>query len=198
MECGRDGLEVHLCRRICALLRVEHGIELEEQIVPMDNKSRLLEECATEAANLLGNGCERVVVLWDERPAWPDEDEDLCWSRERKAILAALTGQGLAGDAVCLVCIEREFESWLLFDERLLSAVLSTPEHPKRVKAPRNPHRIPNPKGAMMSLLKKHGNKRYVDVQYARRLAASLENLARLRGCDTFRRFEAKLTGRGS
>jgi hypothetical protein len=196
VECGPDGLEVHLCRRICALLRTERGIELEEQIVPMDNRSRLLAECVMEAGNLLAGGCERIVILWDERPSWPSVDEALCWSRERGAILSALRGQGLAGQPVYLVCIEREFESWLLFDERLLSAVLSTPEHPRRVKAPRNPHRIPNPKGAMMRLFKRHGHKRYVDSLYARRLAAALENLTRLRGCETFRRFEAKLTGR--
>jgi hypothetical protein len=78
----------------------------------------------------------------------------------------------------------------------VLSTVLSTPEHPQRVRAPRHPHQQPNPKGAMVSLFRRHGNKRYVDVQYARRFAAALEDLTHLRCCDTFRRFESKLTGR--
>ena len=49
-----------------------HG---KKQIVPMDNKKRLLEECATTAAGLLGAGCEQVVVRWDEEPAWSDKEQ---------------------------------------------------------------------------------------------------------------------------
>jgi hypothetical protein len=191
VECGPDGLEVHMCRRICKLLREEHAAELEEQIFPMDNKGRLLRECALVARNLFADGYERVIILWDERPA----ATDLCWSRERKQILAALRAQELARRPVFLVCIEREFESWLLFDARLLSAVIPPPNHPKPIKAPRNPHRLENPKGTMMSLFRKHSNRPYVDVQAARRFATALQDLARLRRCATFRRFVQKLTG---
>jgi hypothetical protein len=66
VECGRDGLEVHLCRRICALLREQHGGVFEEEIIPMDNKRRLLEEAATVAQGLFEDGFDRVVILWDE------------------------------------------------------------------------------------------------------------------------------------
>jgi hypothetical protein len=67
VECGRDGLEVHLCRRICTLLRDEHGAAFQETIVPMDTKKRLLEECATVTGQLLReHGCHRVVILWCE------------------------------------------------------------------------------------------------------------------------------------
>ncbi len=194
VECGRDGLEIHLCRRICELLRQERGIDLEEQVVPMDNKGRLLAECAIAAGTLLRAGCERVVILWDERPPWPRLDERLCWSRERQRIQNELQARGLDAAPVFLVCIEREFESWLLFDQHLLESVLSTPEHRQRVQPPARPDRIGNPKGAMMTLFRKHG-KRYVDSQYARRFAAALQDLRRLRRCRTFRRFVEKLTG---
>ena len=66
VECGPEGLEIHLCSRICALLRDNHGAAFTELIQPMDNKERLLEEGATTAARLMDEGCERVVVLWDE------------------------------------------------------------------------------------------------------------------------------------
>src|SRR5262249_58685520 len=120
----------------------------------------------------------------------------LCWHRERQGILAALREQGLARRPVGLVCIEREFESWLLFDQQLLSAVIPPRNHPQRVRPPRNPDQHPNPKRAMMRLFRKIGNKPYVDTQYARRFAANLDSLARLRRCRTFRRFLEKLTGR--
>jgi len=108
--------------------------------------------------------------------------------------LAALQSAGLHQQPVYTVCIEREFESWLFFDERMLTSVLSRETHPVRVKKQKQPHKMQNPKSAMMTLFQKHGH-RYVDVQYARRLANALQDLARLRKCATFRRFVEKVTG---
>ncbi|HVA46688.1 MAG TPA: hypothetical protein VNH11_10025 [Pirellulales bacterium] len=71
VECGPDGMEHHMCRRVGELLAHETGLDLEVDVVPMDNKERLLEECGTAARDLLENGCDRVVILWDERPALP-------------------------------------------------------------------------------------------------------------------------------
>lgn len=195
VECGRDGLEVHLCRRICALLRDNHGASFTEQIVPMDNKKRLLEECAPTVAGLLSDGCNRVVVLWDEEPAWPDKNEPLCWLTERNRMLESLEGAGIATRSVHLVCIERACESWLMFDADLLSRVLSRPTHKVRVKAPPNPHTLNNAKGVLMGIFRKHGQK-YVDVTWASRLAGALNDLNRLRRCGTFQRFVEKVLGR--
>jgi hypothetical protein len=194
VECGRDGLEVHMCRRICQLLSEYCGVQLQLDIVPMDNKSRLLEECGTATRLLFAGGCERVVILWDERPPWPRMHESLCWHNERERILRELQQAGVAHQSVFLVCIEREFESWLLFDERLIAKVLSTDAHPIRVPSQRHPNRMPNPKGAMITLFRKHG-KRYVDTLYARSFATSLSDIQRLKKCPTFCRFAEKLTG---
>jgi hypothetical protein len=90
VECGRDGLEVHVCRRICALLQRDIGIEIEPDIVPMNNKPGLLEGCGQSTQTLFRSGCERVLILWDERPAWPQKNEPLCWHRERVKILEEL------------------------------------------------------------------------------------------------------------
>jgi len=118
VECGRGGLEDVLCRRICELLREQTGVEFEIDIVPMDNKARLIQECGTVTARLLDDGCHRVVILWDERPAWPRIGERLCWHNDRQSILASLRQAQVANRPVHLVCIEREFESWLLFDHQ--------------------------------------------------------------------------------
>ncbi len=196
VECGRNGLEVRLCRRICELLRGEMGVKFEERIVPMENKEYLLEECGTVARNLLDGGIDRVVILWDERPAWPDPAGPLCWHNDRETISSELRRARVHPNQVSLVCIEREFESWLLFDKSMLTSVLSSPyRQAKKVSPPRNPDRIPNPKGAMMTLFTKHG-RRYVDSESAPRIAACLGNLAGLRKCPTFRRFAEKITGR--
>lgn len=195
VECGPKGLEFHVCGKICALLTHVAGIAIEPEIVPMGNKLRLIEECAATARALFNRGCERVVILWDERPAWPDKNERLCWHRERTRILESLRSENLDGRPVSLVCIEREFESWLLHDHDLLSALLSRRTRPVRVSRQKHPDRMSNPKGRMMSLFKQHGAT-YVDVQYARRIAETLECLDHLRRCPTFRRFAERVVGR--
>jgi hypothetical protein len=184
-----------MCRRICFLLREEHGAVFEETIVPMDNKRRLLEGCATVTGNLVQEGCARVVILWDEEPAWPKKGEPLCWHHEREQVLGSLHGAGVASESVHLVCIERAFESWLMHDEGLLSRLLSRPTHRARVKTPANPHRLNNAKGVLMRIFKKHGGA-YRDVVVARQLAENLESLNRLLRCATFRRFAEKVSGR--
>src|SRR5262249_15968401 len=135
VECGRDGLEDVVVRRICNLLRAQTGEPARFDIVPMDNKAQLIRECGPTAARLLGNGCDRVVILWDERPAWPTAAERLCWHNDRQDILTSLRQAEVNNRSVHLVCIEREFESWLLFDERMLSCVLSTDAHQVRVRS---------------------------------------------------------------
>lgn len=195
VECDRDGLEVVMCRRIGELLSEDHGVEVELDIVPMDNKERLLEDCGSVVARLLADGCDRVVILWDERPAWPEMGQPLCWHNDRLQVLAELRRARVSARNTHLVCIEREFESWLLFDKAMLSSALSRPTHQVSANPPRHPDRIDNPKGAMMTLFSKNGAGRYVDTQAARRFANGLSDLNRLRKCATFQRFEKKIFG---
>jgi hypothetical protein len=154
VECGPEGLEFHVCRKICTLLERDTGIEIEAQIVPMNNKRDLLEGCGAVTRSLFHDGYERVIILWDERPAWPEKNERLCWHHERVKILEELERANLSRRSVHLVCIEREFESWLLHDHRLLSYLLSTATRPVQVLRQKNPHRMPNPKGRMTTLFK--------------------------------------------
>ena len=196
VECGQGGLEDVLCRRICVLLREDTGVEFEIDIVPMDNKRNLIQDCGTATALLLESGCDRVVILWDERPAWPRKGDPLCWHNDRLDIRASLRRAGVDYRSVHLVCIEREFESWLLRDERMLSCVLSTEVRKVRVSAQPNPHRMTNPKSRMNSLFQKYRGWKYVDIQYAAAFARCLRDLAHLRRCRVFRRFSERVTGR--
>ena len=196
VECGPGGLEDVLCRRICALLRERTGVEFEIDIVTMSNKARLIEACGGATRNLFDGGCARVAILWDEKPAWPKLGEPLCWHNDRENIIANLRQARVADRPVHLVCIEREFESWLLFDHQMLSEVLSTSAHPARVSPQRNPHRSEDPKATMRRLFSQHRGWRYVDVQHARDFARCLRNLNSLRRCATFRRFAERVTGR--
>jgi hypothetical protein len=93
---------------MCELFNEQLGVEIEPVIVPMDNETRLLEECGTVTRNLLlDDGCDRVVILWDERPAWPDMREPFCWHNDREKILAELTQAGIDNQFVHLVYSQR-------------------------------------------------------------------------------------------
>lgn len=195
VECGPEGLEIKVCEKICELLNSEDNANIRPTIVPMDNKRRLIEECGTATANLLRDGCQRVVILWDERPAWPKTGERLCWHNDRQHILAELEKANVADRPVYLVCIEREFESWLLFDHGMLSEVLSRDTHKVKLKKQRRPDQEKDPKAKMRKLFKQQAGLTYVDTTHARKFADNLTSLNKLRGCKTFLRFAAKVTG---
>ena len=118
VECGRQGLEAVVCHRLCALLSDHTGVEFEFDIVPMDNKPRLIRECGAATALLLATGCDRVVILWDERPAWPKAGEQLCWHNDRQDILTSLRESRVGNRSVHLVCIERANVVVRAFDRR--------------------------------------------------------------------------------
>ncbi len=196
VECGPQGLEVVVCHRLCELLRAHTGVHFEEDIVSMNSKRELIQTCGAATATLFASGFHRVVILWDERPAWPTASERLCWHNDRQDILSNVQQAGVADRPVHLVCIEREFESWLLFDHPMLSSVLSTSAHPVNVARQGNPDRMPNPKGKMTSLFRQHRGWRYVDIQHAAAFARCLQDLTHLRRCATFCRFAERVTGR--
>jgi hypothetical protein len=70
------------------LLRVQHGAAFDAQIIPLDNKGNLLEQCAAVADILLREGCDRVVILWDEEPG----EDPLCWHNEKERVLESMRG----------------------------------------------------------------------------------------------------------
>ena len=195
VECGRDGLEDVLCRRICELLREHTGVEFEIDIVPMDNKARLIQDCGAVTARLLD---EAATVSsssgTSDRPG--RESVNPCAGITIDEIFLPTCVRHKSPIARCIWSASSvSSKSWLLFDHQMLSAVLSTAAHPVRVGSQRNPDRMQNPKGTMTSLFRQHRGWRYVDVQHATEFARCLQNLNRLLRCATFRRFAEQVTG---
>lgn len=189
-ECGPQGADKQVCEYLARQIRPE--------ITPvsrtLDNKQNLLEDAGKVAAMLLAEGCERVLIVWDLRPAWPDKKNKPCRKDEREAILIAVANAGLADRPVFLVCVEQELESWLLADEAKISAYLSRPAHPYAARRVSKPDREPNPKAAMMNHFKLARGWRYQDYTHAIKvLQAGETDLKKLRRSPTFQRFEAKL-----
>jgi hypothetical protein len=189
-ECGPQGADKQICEYLANQLRP--GIAVISQT--MDNKLKLLDGAASVAKMLLAEGCEKVLIVWDLRPAWPDKKDKPCRAKERQTLLDALAKEGLQNQPVYLVCVEQELESWLLASDQAISAFLSTDPHPYVAKQVKKPDQTPNPKAVMNNHFKAARGTRYEDHVHAIKvLKAANIDLKRLRRSVSFARFEAKL-----
>jgi hypothetical protein len=144
--------------------------------------------------NPVTDGCERVLIVWNLRPAWPDKKDKPCRAAERQTLLAALVKQELQGLPVYLVCVEMELESWLLASDHTINAYLSTPAHTYKVKQISKPDRERLPKAKMNNYFKEARGRPYEDLVHAIGVLKSAPiNLAKLRRSPSFARFELKL-----
>ncbi|BAZ16419.1 hypothetical protein NIES4071_82950 [Calothrix sp. NIES-4071] len=168
--------------------------DIEISSVTLDNKPNLVSECGIAAAQLLKDGCERILIVWDLYPAWREKKESPCRKEDRVAILESLAQAGVTSSQVYLVCIEEELEAWLLADGRAISSVLSKPTHPVKIKDTKNPERVRNPKKTLNKMFQENIGRPYVDRQHAKMIVEKLEDLNKLNRCPTFARFAEKLT----
>ncbi|MBK7617501.1 MAG: DUF4276 family protein [Burkholderiales bacterium] len=189
-ECGPQGADKQVCEYLAGQLKPG------EKIVSttLDNKLKLLDGAASVAKKLLEEGCDRVLIVWDLRPAWPDKKDKPCRAAERKTLLDALAKEGLQAAPVFLICVEQELESWLLASDQAISAFLSTAAHPYKATRVKKPDQVPNPKAAMNNHFKAARGTRYEDHVHAIKVLKAAEvDLKRLRRSDSFARFEGKL-----
>lgn len=190
-ECGPQGADKQVCELLAQHIRP--GIKVRSRT--LDNKDNLLRDAGKVAAQLLKDGCACVLVVWDLRPAWPDGKHKPCRRAERQTVLTRLAEAGVAQNApVYLICVEQELESWLLANERAISALLSTPSHVYSAPKVKAPDAVAQPKAAMLEHFKNARGWRYDDkVDAVRVLRAAEIDLPRLRRSVSFARFEAKL-----
>lgn len=196
VESTPQGMEAVVCPKLLRLLAADSGVPIECVVRTMTNKKLLILGAADTARNLLRENCDRVVVLWDENPPWtPQQDiaDERCWHIERDQLITNLRNAHIDRRKVGLVCIEREFETWLLHDPQLIRDVISTPTHKAKVKVPK-PLTIDDPKAALMSLFSKNKTRYNPDVA-ARKFANQFSRLDRLKDCDTFRYFAQNVLG---
>lgn len=191
-ECGPMGADKQVCEHLAKQLCPEWTFVSRT----MDNKLNLLEGAANVAKRLLKeDGCNKVLIIWDLRPAWPDKKDKPCRANERKILLKGLGDAGLQNNCtVYLVCIEQELESWLLACEHAISTFLSTPAHPYKAKAVKKPDREQQPKAIMNNHFQQAKGYRYEDRLHALKVLKADEfDVKRLRRSVSFMRFETKL-----
>ncbi len=190
-ECGPQGADKQVCEYLARKLLPEAAVVSQT----LDNKPRLLKEAADVASALFRDGCDRVLIVWDLRPAWPDKNHKPCRHDERKTLLETLTKAGIVDRPVFLVCVEQELESWLLADERKLAEYLSTPAHAYSIDRIRKPDKVQQPKATVNTHFKTARGWRYEDRVHALKVVSNGEpDWSRLRKSESFARFEKKLT----
>src|SRR5579863_7002653 len=86
LECGPDGPDLHVCRRMVQLLLPD----AEVGYVTMDNKPNLLSQCGKAASVLIKQGCDRIIIVWDLYPAWREAGEKPCLCEDRRNIHRSL------------------------------------------------------------------------------------------------------------
>lgn len=190
-ECGPKGADGKVCKHLTRL--IDPDIQIKPEF--LDDKKKLIDECGRFAAKLLAKGCDRVVIVWDLRPAWPDKNQKPCLKNDRKSILDSLKSAGADMTKVFLVCIEQELEAWLLVDERAINKVLSTDIRQIKINRVRNPEHIKNPKKHMDKIFRNHIGRRYDHLVHAKEITQAVTDLNRLRRVATFRRFACKVAG---
>ena len=189
-ECGPEGADKTVCMQLAKRIKPDLRIAART----LDDKPNLIADCGSAAAELLEDECDRVVVVWDLRPAWPDKKLKPCLVDERQAILDSIREAKVPCEATSLVCIKQELEAWLLADERAITSVLSSETHPISIRRRRKVHQITNPKSVLNNLFKEHRGRRYVDLYHAKQIVIAIPDLSRLRKLDSFRRFERAIT----
>jgi hypothetical protein len=190
-ECGPDGADKKVCERLARMLLP--GIEISS--ATLGNKPKLISECGPAAAQLLSEGCERIVIVWDLYPPWRKAGQRPCRKEDREAIAQSLSRAGVRSRRVYLVCIAEELEAWLLADGRALSAVASTSTHPVTIRDEKNPERMQNPKKRLTRIFREYLRRPYNDRIHAEKIVNALPDLNRIKRCATFVRFALKATG---
>ncbi len=189
-ECGPQGADLKVCKHLAQHLRPDLSISA----VTLDNKKNLMEEAGRNARLLLADGCRAVLIVWDLRPAWPEKKGKPCRHADKDAILSGLHAAGVANQAVHLICIEQELESWLLANERAISTRLTRPAHQYEAPRVRKPDAVRNPKAVMNNHFTQARGEKYNDIVHAMQVIMSVAiDLSRMRRSASFARFERKL-----
>lgn len=190
LECGPQGADKAVCEYLAKLL----DPEMEVVSLTLDNKPKLIENCADAVTNLFElDGCDRVVIVWDLYPAWREAGEKPCRKQDRERILKELKKADVNNPNVFLVCIEEELEAWLLSEDQAISAVLSRPNREVKVGRERHPERVRNPKATLNKIFQENTGRPYSDLLHAKLIVRNIVNTNRLRRCETFVRFALKV-----
>jgi len=191
-ECGPQGADKKVCEHL--IKTFFPGVELVPSVT-MSDKKLLVMNCGKVARALLDDGCDLVLVVWDEQPRWGEVEERTFCHNDVAKIRGSLRGAMVDDGRVRLVCIKQELEAWLAADERALSAFLSSPAHPFKCPKCKKPDEKLNGKKHLYQVFQDAKRPKYIDLDHALFIVQQVSDLTRLRKLQSFARFEQLLLG---
>ena len=187
-ECADEGPDIKVCVHLAQQIRPDIAVVTDA----LGNKRNLLVECGESAANLLADGCERVLILWDLYPSFKRK-QDPCRHRDKELIFDSLGEAGIDLTRVELVCVENELETWLVADYRAVRDVIRNWKPKANIGRLKKMTQAKDPKVQLERLFEKHLGRPYQPHRDAIRIVQAIPDLRRLRQVHSFSRFETKL-----
>lgn len=163
--------------------------------VTLGSKPNLIAQSGRVTATLFEQGCECVIIIWDLYPAWGmHTSRKPCLKSDLEAIRSSLSSAAVASLQVHLVCIHKMLESWLLADEKAISACLSRLKK-KTVTVPRTkrPEDPIKPKVVLSQIFEKYAGCEFQSHIHAELIIKEVEDFKRLQQCTSFAYFRKKL-----
>jgi len=210
LECQAEGPDEKV---LCCLL-AKFAPHVEVRCICLGNKANLVRECGDAATQLLADGCDHVLIIWDLYPAeWGDalkakgKKKRPCLKEDRERIFAALDKAGVVRETASLVATAFMLESWFLADTRAVAAHLAQKTGRTITVADLgsiNPRTQTKPKDALSKMFEGQKCQRYRDFADAEGIARNVENLDDLKRHSpsalpkhpsSFQRFWEKATG---
>jgi len=187
-ECGPQGAD----KKVCEYFARQIQSDIKITSLTLDNKPNLIANCGNAAAQLIKQGCDRILIIWDLYPAWKEKGQKPCRKEDRLKILNSLKNAEVTSPNVYLICIDPELEEWFLYDLAALSSILSTPSHPaNRI----TPNGGTNPKKALTKIFKENTGRPYNDLIHAEAIAKKISKFDKIsKKCSSFARFIQKIT----
>ncbi len=185
-ECPLSGPDRQVIEFLAA--KIDPGVEIVNRFTNT-NKPALLQQCGEQAAALLSQGCERVVIVWDLLPRWKDKHIKPYCKKDVAEVRAALHRSNVDDERVRLLCITAELETLLIADERALEKLLSRPSRPANCPFKKNPHRLADPKNDLVAIFKAHGRE-FSPTTDALKIAQAWDDFNRLTPIPSFKRFK--------
>ena len=194
LECDTGGAEELVLT--CLTRRLRPGTSI--QAVALGSKAAVFTK-GVEAADKLveTDKCDLVLIVWDLKPLWSEvaakncEDEAAEMRQQLEAVSSATRKK------IRLLCLTYELETWLIAEDRAVSAYLSTSAHKVKFKAPKDPASKTDAKAFLNTTITKvRGQRnRYVDYKEAIRLVKLWPDTSRVGAIDSFQRFSKLVTG---
>ena len=189
VESGPMGAE----KEVIPHLAKQISPNIEFEVVPLDDKRKLFSDCGEWTKEYLNKGYDKVIILWDLKPAWEVDQNKVCLVEELEIIQENLNTAGVTSSKVYKICLVQMLEAWLIADERAIRALLSTSAHSVRVPRTRKPEEERDPKSKLMTIFRQKRGRRYNDGVDAIKIVEQMPDLNRIRRLSTFQRFERVL-----